>query len=187
MTTTTLDLTTLDRDALADKLRTLPVSEWNEAVAEARREQALWRANLGGANLGGANLWDADLGGANLRRADLGGANLWGANLWRANLWGANLWRANLGGAYLGGANLWGADGQVVQLVGGYCHAGIIGGYDIHIFETEAGPLVKAGCWTGTLETLGERAAQEWGKDDPRTEQAGIVATYVQPIIKDWA
>ena len=49
---------------------------WNRYVAEQRKQNPNWEADLRG-----ANLWGADLRGANLRGANLGGADLRGADL----------------------------------------------------------------------------------------------------------
>jgi len=95
-------------------------SEKATTVKEAVYEANLRGADLYEADLRGANLYEANLRGANLYRANLYGANLRGANLYRADLYeadlrganlrGADLYEANLRGANLRGANLRGAD-----------------------------------------------------------------------------
>lgn len=56
-----VDLTKLDLAELAEKLRELPVADWNAAVIEARMKASRWRAYLGSADLGSVVLaqWEA--------------------------------------------------------------------------------------------------------------------------------
>jgi uncharacterized protein YjbI with pentapeptide repeats len=129
-------------------------------------------ADLGGANLGGAYLRDANLGGADLRGAylrdaNLGGADLRGAYLRDANLGGANLGGANLGGANLGGANLGGAYLGGKKLIGQrpifqIDRIGSRSDYFIS-YTTEAGIMLKAGCFTGTIEEFEAKLKDEHG------------------------
>lgn len=76
-----------------------------------------WRADLGGADLGGAHLVRANLGGAHLVGANLAWAHLGGVDLIEANLAGADLVEANLAGADLRRADLGiGTDNPVKNL-----------------------------------------------------------------------
>ena len=117
----------------------------------------LYGADLRGANLRGANLYGADLYGADLGGADLYGANLYGADLRGADLRGADLYGADLRGADLYGANLRGADlGEGKKLIGDrpFFQCGPIGSRSdcLMSFITEQGIIIKAGCFTGTLD-----------------------------------
>lgn len=71
-----IDLTTKSSAELVELLRTIPVSEWNAAIASARDNDACWQADLHCANLRFANLHSADLHSANLSSANLSSANL---------------------------------------------------------------------------------------------------------------
>jgi len=127
----------------------------------------LYEANLRGANLYGANLRGADLRGANLYGANLYGADLRGANLYGAGLYGADLRWADLRGAELRGADLRGADlrgadlreanlGNHGKLIGDrpFICIGPIGSRSDYLlsFITDRGVVIKAGCFTGTLD-----------------------------------
>jgi uncharacterized protein YjbI with pentapeptide repeats len=145
---------------------------------------SLARANLARANLAGANLDGANLNGANLDGASLAGACLAGANLNGAYLDGANLARANLNGAYLDGANLDGAS------LAGACLAGanlsgkkLIGNRPILMigpigsrcsyftsYITDAGVMLRAGCFFGTVEEFKAKLIQEHGENNHRQE-----------------
>lgn len=131
-------------------------------------EAHLVGADLRGANLMEANLAHANLIGANLAYANLMGAHLDEATLQTANLWGANLegaWldEASLEGAYLRGANLAGAkygdkklwwQRPVLQL--GPC--GRAGRTTVAYFFADGGdPLIRCGCFRGTLEEFRKR------------------------------
>jgi uncharacterized protein YjbI with pentapeptide repeats len=109
-------------------------------------------ADLRGADLGGAYLRDANLGGANLGGADLGGADLGGAYLGGADLGGADL-----GGAYLGGKKLIGQR-PIFQID----RIGSRSDYFIS-YTTEAGIMLKAGCFTGTIEEFEAKLKDEHG------------------------
>ena len=129
-------------------------------------------ANLRGADLGGANLRDADLGGANLRDAilrgadlrdaDLGGANLRGAILGGADLGGANLGGVILGGADLGGADLGGANlrGAILRGNRPIMQIGPIGSRGDYLLSylTDKGVILKAGCFSGTIDQFREKS-----------------------------
>jgi hypothetical protein len=141
----------------------------------------LARANLARANLDGAYLAGANLAGANLGRANLDGANLAGAYLAGANLAGANLGRANLDGANLAGAYLDGAnlDGNC-KLIGNrpILQVGPIGSRCAYLisFITDAGVMVRAGCWYGLLAEFGPRVVEEHGNSVHGREYAAAIA-----------
>jgi hypothetical protein len=124
-------------------------------------------ADLRGANLYGANLRGANLYGANLCGADLRGADLHGADLYGANLYGANLYGANLYGADLYGANL---SEKFGKLIAGrpYFQCGPIGSRNDHLqsFLTDKGIIVKAGCFTGTLDEFAAAVEKTHGETD---------------------
>ena len=132
-------------------------------------------ANLSGANLYGANLSCANLYRANLYRADLSGAKLSGANLYRANLSCADLYRAKLSGADLSGANLSGA-----KLVGErpILQIGPIGSRCAYLqsFLTDAGVMVRAGCWYGDIAAFERRMKSEHGDNAHGREYAAAIA-----------
>jgi len=125
---------------------------------------ALEQATAKRAYLRGADLSDADLRGADLRGADLGGAYLRGADLRDADLRGAYLRGADLGDADLRGANLGGK-----KLVGPrpVLQIGPIGSRaDVVLaFITEAGVMVRAGCFFDTRDAF-ERAIEETHGDN---------------------
>ncbi len=136
-------------------------------------------ANLAEANLAGANLARADLAGANLARAnlaraDLAEANLAGANLAGANLAGANLARANLARADLAGANLAGAYLDGKKLIGNrpILMIGPIGSRYSYFtsYITDAGVMLRAGCFFGTVEEFKAKLIQEHGENNHRKE-----------------
>ncbi len=136
-------------------------------------------ANLARANLAGANLDGANLAGANLARANLDGANLDGANLAGAILAGANLARANLdganlAGAFLDGANLDGAFLAGKKLIGArpVFQIGPIGSRCAQFvsYITEAGVLLNAGCFWGTVDEFRAKLADTHGNNDHAKE-----------------
>ncbi len=121
-------------------------------------------ANLAGANLDGASLDGAYLAGAYLARAYLARANLAGAYLARASLAGANLDGANLAGAYLAGKKLIGTR-PVFQIgpIGSRC------AYFVS-YITEAGVLLNAGCFWGTVDEFRAKLANTHGDNDHAKE-----------------
>ena len=136
---------------------------------------ALEKATTTGANLDGAYLAGANLARANLDGAYLAGAYLAGANLAGAYLAGANLARANLAGAYLAGANLAGANLAGANLAGKKLigtrpifQIGPIGSRCAYFvsYITEAGVLLNAGCFWGTVEEFREKLADTHGDND---------------------
>mgnify|MGYP001007076208 FL=1 len=172
-----------------------------EKAVSARANLA--RANLEGANLEGANLANAHLASANLARANLEGANLASANLARANLEGANLARAyleganlanahlartNLARAYLEGANLAntylkGAEFSDNKLLIGtrpYMAIGPIGSRCamVTLWITDKGPIVKAGCFTGTLEEFAAAVTKTHGTNDHAKEYEMAILVF---------
>jgi uncharacterized protein YjbI with pentapeptide repeats len=127
------------------------------------------RANLAGAFLAGAylaraNLDGAFLAGANLAGANLDGAFLAGANLDGAFLAGAYLARANLDGAFLAGKKLIGAR-PVFQIgpIGSRCAQFVS-------YITEAGVLLNAGCFWGTVDEFRAKLADTHGNNDHAKE-----------------
>jgi len=116
------------------------------------------------ADLSGANLYGANLYGANLRGADLGGANLRGADLGGADLYGANLRGADLRGADLGGKKLVG-DRPFLQL-------GPIGSRSDYLlsFITDAGVMLRAGCFFGSRDEFELKLAEEHGSNEHAQE-----------------
>ena len=142
------------------------------------------RAYLTGANLADANLAVAYLTGANLADANLTGANLADANLARANLAGAYLADANLARAYLADANLTDAN-----LAGAYLadaivrnqkligtrpvfHIGPIGSRCAQFvsYITDAGVLLNAGCFWGTVDEFRAKLTDTHGDNDHAKE-----------------
>jgi len=130
---------------------------------------ALEKATAARANLARANLDGANLAGANLAGANLDGANLAGAYLAGANLAGANLAGANLAGADLDGANL---DNK--KLIGSrpVFMIGPIGSRCAYFtsYITDAGIMLRAGCFFGTVEQFRLKLIQEHGENDHRKE-----------------
>ena len=145
-------------------------------------------ANLYGANLSSADLSSADLSSANLSSADLSSANLYGANLSSANLSRADLSSANLSSADLSSANLYGAnlssakfDSEKV-LIGKrpYFAIGPIGSRCavVTLWLTDKGPMVKAGCFTGTLDKFVVACERTHGTSDHAKEYAMAVLMF---------
>ena len=137
----------------------------------------LARAFLARANLARAFLARANLAGAFLARADLAGANLAGAFLAGANLAGANLAGAFLAGADLAGADLAGAELSEDKLLIGersFFTIGPIGSRCamVSLWLTDKGPMVKAGCFTGTLDEFTAACEKTHGDSDHGKEYA---------------
>jgi len=149
----------------------------------------LYGANLSGADLRGAYLYGANLScaylyGANLSGADLRGAYLSGAYLYGANLSGADLYGAYLSGAYLYGANLSGADlrGAYLRdnkLVGErpILQIGPIGSRSDYLvaYLTDAGVMIVAGCFFGTLAEFRAACAETHGDSIHGREYAAAI------------
>ena len=134
---------------------------------------------LHGANLHGANLGGADLSGANLGGADLGGADLSGANLHGANLGGAYLSGAYLSGAYLG------EHGELIGLRP-ILQVGPIGSRADYLlaFLTDKGVVIKAGCFTGTLDEFRAAVTKTHGeKDHGREYEAAMLMIESHAVI----
>lgn len=133
------------------------------------------RANLAGAYLAGAYLDGAYLAGANLDGAYLAGANLAGATLDGAYLAGATLDGANLAGAYIAGANLVGAYiAGKKKLIGArpVFQIGPIGCRCAQFvsYITEAGVLLNAGCFWGTVDEFRAKLADTHGDNEHAQE-----------------
>ena len=170
------------------------------AVRDALEAACKARANLDGANLARANLARAYLARANLARANLDGANLDGACLARAcldgaNLARANLARANLDGAYLARANLArayldGADGEKLTLVGKrpVLQIGPIGSRCalLSMYLTDAGPMVRAGCFWGSLDDFEGKCEQTHG-DNEHGREYGFAGLLMRAHADLWA
>ena len=150
------------------------------------RDADLYGANLRGANLRGANLRDADLRGANLRGANLRDADLRGAGLGGADLYGANLRDAGLRDADLRGANLRGADlrganlgEEFGKLIEGrpFFQCGPIGSRADYLlsFATDAGLVIKAGCFTGFIDEFVAAVEKTHGGTDHGKEYATAI------------
>jgi hypothetical protein len=212
--TTTHDLTTASPAEQAAILRR-SVAEWNAAVRAALEDRPGWcanlyRADLYGANISGAYLYGAYLSGADLARACLSGAYLSGANLYGAYLSGANLSGANISGAYLSGAylaganlyradlaganlsradlsgaNLCGATIDTHTLTGRHAWIGEAAGYPVLLLATDAGHVLRAGCWAGVLDDAVERAVEESDSDLVRAEAEAVVA-HGRALLAAW-
>jgi hypothetical protein len=141
---------------------------------------ALEQAVEAGANLGGADLYGADL-----RGASLYGASLYGANLGGASLYGADLYGANLRGADLGSANL--GEGKKLIAKRPILIIGPIGSRSDNLmaFITEAGILLKAGCFFGTAEEFQASLADKHGDNDHAREYAAALA-MIQAHAEIW-
>jgi len=131
------------------------------------------RQNLEKATASRADLSSADLYGADLSSADLSRANLYGANLYGANLYGANLYGADLSSAKF--------DSEKV-LIGKrpYFAIGPIGSHcaNVTLWLTDKGPMVKAGCFTGTLDEFVVACERTHGDSDHGKEYAMAVLMF---------
>lgn len=128
--------------------------------------------NLQGADLRGADLRWVDLQSADLRWADLRGADLRGADLQGAELYEAYIQGADLYGVKLYGANL-GKHGKLVGLRP-FFQCGPIGSRSDYLlsFITDKGIVIKAGCFTGTLDEFRTAVEETHGKSDHGNEYA---------------
>jgi hypothetical protein len=126
-------------------------------------------ADLSGADLRGAGLSGADLRGADLRGADLIGADLRGADLRGADLSGADLRGAGLSGAKIGDSTL-ACERPVFQI-------GPIGSRDDYLvsYITEAGVMIRAGCFFGTLDAFRAAVAKTHGDTAHGREYAAAI------------
>ena len=99
-----------------------------------------------------------------LEKATTTGASLAGANLAGANLARANLAGANLDGAYLDGKKLLGTR-PVFQIgpIGSRCAQFVS-------YITEAGVLLNAGCFLGTVDEFRAKLADTHGDNDHAKE-----------------
>lgn len=123
------------------------------------------RANLAGAYLAGAYLDGAYLAGANLDGAYLAGANLAGATLDGANLAGAYIAGANLVGAYIAGKKKLIGARPVFQIGPIGCRCAQFVSY-----ITEAGVLLNAGCFWGTVDEFRAKLADTHGDNEHAQE-----------------
>ena len=110
---------------------------------------------------------------ANLARANLEGANLEGANLEGANLAGAYLARANLAGAKF-------SDDKLLIGKRPYMAIGPIGSRCamVTLWITDKGPMVKAGCFTGTLEEFAAAVTKTHGTNDHAKEYEMAILVF---------
>ena len=135
--------------------------------------QNLEKATASRANLYGANLYGADLSSADLSSADLSSANLYSADLSSADLSSANLYGANLSSAKF--------DSEKV-LIGKrpYFAIGPIGSRCavVTLWLTDKGPMVKAGCFTGTLDKFVVACERTHGTSDHAKEYAMAVLMF---------
>ena len=116
-----------------------------------RTRVALEKATASGAYLSDANLSGAYLRGAYLRGADLRGAYLSDANLSDANLSGAKFSEDKL----LIGSRPFMAIGPI----GSRCAM-------VTLWITDKGPMVRAGCFTGTLDEFAEAVKKTHGDNE---------------------
>ena len=148
-------------------------------VAAVKSDANLRGADLRGADLIGADLRGADLSGADLRGADLSDANLRGANLRDADLIGADLRGADLSGANLSGADLRGAYLSGDKLVGNrpVLQIGPVGSRADYLvaYLTDAGVMVRAGCFLGTLDAFRATCAETHGDGIHGREYAAAI------------
>ena len=127
-------------------------------------------ANLRFANLSSADLSSVDLRSVDLSSADLSSADLRSANLSFANLSSANLRSANLRSADLDGRKLIG-DRPILQI-------GPIGSRSDYLvaYLTDAGVLVRAGCFFNTLDLFRAAVDETHGSNEHGREYAAAVA-----------
>lgn len=161
-------------------------AQWNRL----RREYPSWAPSLrgldlSGVDLSGLNLSNVDLCMACLRGANLSSANLVHANLQLANLSEADLTNADLTFADLNGATIVGARLEDHVLTGWSSPLGEILGYQVIMFSTTGGHVLRARCWTGTLTTIIARALEE--DKQPLTQmEAGSVVSHGVALLKAW-
>jgi uncharacterized protein YjbI with pentapeptide repeats len=126
------------------------------------------------ASLDRASLDGASLDGARLDRASLDGARLVGARLDGARLDGASLVGARLDGARLDGASLVGALIFGKKLIGPrpIFQIGPIGSRSDYFisYTTDAGIMLKAGCFTGTIGEFEAKLTEEHGDNNHAQE-----------------
>jgi hypothetical protein len=116
-------------------------------------------------------------------RANREGAYLEGAYLVGANLEGAYLEGANLVGAYLEGAYLARAEFSDNKLLIGtrpYMAIGPIGSRCamVTLWITDKGPMVRAGCFTGTLEEFAAAVTKTHGTNDHAKEYEMAILVF---------
>ena len=117
---------------------------------------------------------------ADLREPNLRGANLRGANLYGANLRGADLYGADLSGADLGEHGKLIGDRPLFQF-------GPIGSRSDYLlsFITDKGVVIKAGCFTGTID--GFRAAvQETHGDSDHAKEYEMAILMIEAHAAIW-
>ena len=137
-------------------------------------------ANLRFANLSSADLSSVDLRSVDLSSADLSSANLSSADLSSADLRSANLSFANLSSANLRSANLRSADLDGRKLIGDrpILQIGPIGSRSDYLvaYLTDAGVLVRAGCFFNTLDLFRAAVDETHGSNEHGREYAAAVA-----------
>ena len=116
-------------------------------------------------------------------------ANLSGADLSGADLYGANLSGADLSWANLYGANLSGADGKKLTLAGSRpsMQIGPIGSRcaALQLWLTDAGPMVQAGCFFGSLDEFEAKCEATHG-DNAHGKEYGFAALLMRSHAELW-
>jgi uncharacterized protein YjbI with pentapeptide repeats len=113
---------------------------------------------------------------------------------WRAYLGCADLTGARLAGARLAGARLADADLGGHKLTGRHASLGEAAGYPVLMLAADnpEGHLLRAGCWTGTLDDAVERALQEAEEEGMDREaltrrEAEAVVQHGRALLWAWA
>ena len=90
-------------------------------------------------------------------------------------------------GAYLRDAYLRGASEEQIELNGKHIAVGPIGGYTALVFgaKNADGHIIRAGCWTGTVDGLLGRAREEFD-DDATMEMVQAVDSFIRLVLKQW-
>ena len=131
-------------------------------------------SNLRGSNLSGSDLSYSDLSGSDLSGSNLSGSDLSGSDLSGSNLSGSNLRGSNLRGSDLSYSDLSGAIVRHQKLIGArpFFHIGPIGSRCAQFvsYITEAGLLLNAGCFWGTVDEFRAKLADEHGDNDHAKE-----------------
>ena len=124
-----------------------------------------------------------------LEKATTARAYLAGADLAGAYLAGADLVGANLGGAYLVGANLVGALVRGHKLIGTrpVFQIGPIGSRCAQFvsYITEAGVLLSAGCFWGTVDEFRAKLADTHGDND-HAKEYGMALLMIEAHAAIW-
>ena len=131
-------------------------------------------SNLSGSNLSYSDLSGSNLSGSDLSYSDLRGSNLSGSDLSYSDLSGSDLSGSNLRGSDLSYSDLSGAIVRHQKLIGArpFFHIGPIGSRCAQFvsYITEAGLLLNAGCFWGTVDEFRAKLADEHGDNDHAKE-----------------